>query len=82
MDNNLVKLTDEQLDEITGAGNPDWLSKLSRFLGPIVIKWWDEGGAAGVKQNCYQFLGSDNSICNSVPNDTGSQGGIRKSGGY
>ena len=67
MDNNLVKLTDEQLDEVAGAGIPDWLSTLSRYYGPIVIKWWNEGGAAGVKQNCYQAVGYDDYLCNTIP---------------
>ena len=67
MDNNLVKLTDEQLDEVTGAVNPAWLIPLIQILGSDAIKWWNEGGAAGTKKKCYETLGSDDYFCNAIP---------------
>ena len=65
MDNNLVNLTDEQLDEVTG-GLPVWLIPLIQTIGYEVEDWWNEGDAAGVKKKCYETLGPGNFLCNAI----------------
>ena len=66
MDNNLVNLTDEELDGIVGAGLPKWMPILISAFGEYVRDVWDMGGSKAVYQYCIQRLSVNSSVCKLV----------------
>ena len=70
MENNLVNLTDEQLDAVAGAGSTDyhgWLGDLAMLFGPGITKVYDAYGCGAVKNICIVNLGEKNSHCQVIP---------------
>ena len=72
MDNleNLVNLTDEQLDAVAGAGStdyPEWLNLLDAIFGSEIRKLYDKYGCGAVKNICIVNLGEKNSHCQVIP---------------
>ena len=67
MDNNLKKLTDEQLDEITGAGIPDWLQTIINVVGQGAADAYSKGGCEAAKKYCNRTLGEWGFACSLCP---------------
>ena len=69
MDNNLINLTDEQLDEVAGGSSayPEWLNLLDAIFGSEIRKLYDKYGCGAVKNICIVNLGEKNSHCQVIP---------------
>ena len=64
--NNLVNLTDGQLDEIAG-GYPDWLQTIINILGDEAENAWIKGGSRAVRKYCENTLGTFALQCGLIP---------------
>ena len=66
MNNNLVNLTDEELDDVAG-GLPDWLPTIVNLVGKSAETAWKNEGCEGVKSLCRTVLGLWAVACQVIP---------------
>ena len=62
MNNNLVNLTDEELDDVAG-GLPVWLPVVEYYLGSDARTVYENEGCYALRNYCVDQLGKDNHIC-------------------
>ena len=63
---NLVNLTDEELDDVAG-GLPDWLQTIINLIGKSAETAWKSGGCPAVKVLCHEVLGIWAVACQVIP---------------
>ncbi len=55
---NVIRLSDDDLNKVTGGEFPDWLRTVAKVLGESIISVYMQGGGAAVLKEAEKTLGS------------------------